>query len=297
MIQPQASAQSFDRPGDHCPLCGGTSDRLFRKYSYWIHDCTQCHHRFVAMTPSPTHVKTVYGDDYFQGGGAGYPDYLAEADLLRQQGRRYAKLLSRHMPAGHLLDVGAAAGFILQGFADRGWQGSGIEPNPRMAAYARTQLGLPVEATTLEQLHSDAQFDLVTLIQVLPHFFDLNQALQVANDHTRPGGYWLIETWNCQSLTARFFRKNWHEYSPPSVLHWFSPPGLQQLMGKYGLQEVARGRPAKWINGAHAKSLLRYKLAELPFGQVMSRMLGVVPDRLAIPYPAEDLIWMLFQKQ
>jgi len=78
-------------------------------------------------------VARIYDDDYFQGGKAGYPDYLAEADLLRCHGRWYGRLLAKYMQPGRVLDIGAAAGFILQGFQDCGWKGNGVEPNQRMA--------------------------------------------------------------------------------------------------------------------------------------------------------------------
>ena len=279
-----------------CPICNSPTRRLFVKDGYGVRGCEACDHRFAEVPSDPDHVARVYGDDYFHGGGAGYADYLGEADLLRDRGRWYARLLARHTRPGTLLDVGAAAGFILQGFIDRGWTGKGLEPNPAMAEYARTRLGLPVETGTLEDLPPGESYDLVTLIQVLPHFVDPRRALAAAAAVTRPGGYWLIETWNRASWTAWVFGENWHEYSPPSVLHWFSPAGVQRLAGQFGFRKVARGRPAKWINGSHAKSLLRHKLGASGPAKVVSRLLAVVPDRLAIPYPAEDLFWILLRK-
>lgn len=279
-----------------CPICHSSSRRLFAKHSYWVRRCLACGHRFAELRPSRQHVATIYNDSYFQGGGAGYPNYLAEAQLLRKQGRRYARLLTRYMQPGLMLDVGAAAGLILQGFADYGWDAYGIEPNRNMVEFAQVQLGLSVRAGALENFHSSERYNLITLIQVVPHFYDLHQAFQAASQHTTPNGFWLIETWNRASFTAGLFGQNWHEYSPPSVLHWFSPAGLKDLAAQYGYVEVARGRPAKWINAAHAKSLLRYKLAETPL-KGSARLLDLIPDRLNLPYPAEDLIWMLFQKR
>jgi hypothetical protein len=72
---------------------------------------------------------------------------------------------------------------------------------------------------------------------------------------------------------------------------------LAQFATRYGFQEVDRGRPAKFISGAHAKSLLRYKLQTFPAGQLLLKTLSLIPDRWLIPYPAEDLFWMLLQKQ
>ncbi len=292
--QPAPQAIQAD-PAHPCPVCAAESRRLFCKHGYWIRGCQSCEHRFAELRPDPSHVATVYDDCYFQGGGAGYPNYLAEAALLRRQGRRYAKLLTRYMQPGRLLDVGAAAGLILQGFCDYGWDGEGLEPNPQMAEFACRELALNVRTGALEGF-SGSGYDLITMIQVVPHFFDLQQAFQVASAQTLPGGFWLIETWNRDSLTARLLGKNWHEYSPPSVLHWFSPSGLQQLAAQHGCELVAQGRPTKWINAAHAKSLLRYKLRHLPLRRFWSLLLALIPDSLNLPYPAEDLVWMLFQK-
>lgn len=279
-----------------CPICRGNSLPAFEKYGYWIRSCQNCGHQFTQGASTVAHTQRVYGDDYFVGGGAGYPNYLAESKLLRNHGRRYGKTIQRHCQAGRVLDVGSAAGFILQGLTDYGWQGEGIEPNDAMATHARQHLGLAVKTGALEQASFEHTFDLITFIQVLPHFFDLRRALTVAASLTAPEGYWLIETWNRRSLTARLSGQSWHEYSPPSVLHWFSPTDVSLLGREFGFRTVAQGRPQKWINAAHAKSLLRYKLQESPISRWMIPLLNLIPSGLNIPYPAEDLFWILLKK-
>ena len=279
-----------------CPVCEGATMRLFQKGEYWVRACDTCGHRLAEITPTDDHVARVYDDSYFCGGGAGYADYLSEGSILRAQGRRYGQTVCRHMAPGVVLDVGAAAGFILLGLQDCGWKGVGIEPNARMAAHARDQLGMQVQAGTLEAFHSSDRFDLVTMIQVMPHFVDPKRSIQIVAEYTKSGGYCLIETWNRASWTAWLFGSRWHEYSPPTVLHWFSPEGLERLMAAFGFHEVERGRPVKWLNGAHAKSLLRYKWNGSAWGRFMGRAVGIIPDWLHIPYPAEDLFWSLFKK-
>lgn len=262
--------------------------RLFRRHGFWICGCAGCGHRSAEVTGLPGHVERVYGDEYFTGGGAGYSDYLTEEKILRRHGRRYGRLLQRYRPAGTVLDVGAAAGFILQGLIDTGWSGRGLEPNPRMSEHARNHLNLRVETGSLESFETDERFDLVTMIQVVAHFPDVRKALQAAARLTRPGGFWLIETWNHASWTARIFGRHWHEYSPPSVLHWLTPETLRNLAGQLGFHEVARGRPAKWLNAGHAVSLLSYKLGvPLP---------GRLLQEVSLPYPGDDLFWMILRE-
>jgi hypothetical protein len=97
-------------------------------------------------------------------------------------------------------------------------------------------------------------------------------------------------------IVARVLGKHWHQYSPPSVLHWFSRERLKRLAGQFGFSEVARGRPSQWLDGAHVESLLGYKLQGSRLGGLAAGLLDVIPDHLAIPYPTYDLFWILFQK-
>ncbi len=130
------------------------------------------------------------------------------------------------------------------------------------------------------------------MIQVVANFHEPRKAFQNAADLLEPNGFLLVETWNRASLTARIFGRNWHEYSPPSVLQWFSREGLSGFLAEeFGFKEIAVGRPSKKISGEHAKSLLKYRL-----GEKFSPLLKIVPDKINFPYPAEDLFWAIYQK-
>lgn len=235
------------------------------------------------------HVTTVYDDSYFNDGGAGYVDYLAEADMLRERGRRYGEILTRHHRVGRVLDVGAAAGFLLQGMADVGWDPTGLEPNDRMAAYGRTKLGLPITTGTLEALGTGDQFDAVTLIQVMGHFLDPLGALNKVRELLAPSGIVLIETWDVRSRTARLLKHRWHEYSPPSVVQWWGRRELDAVAKRVGLVAIDTGRMTKWIAGHHAKSLLKNG------GGVGAKVARLIPDQLRLPYPSEDLFWTVYR--
>jgi SAM-dependent methyltransferase len=243
------------------------------------------------------HVGRVYDDSYFTGGGAGYADYLADWRLRVAQGQRYARLLRRFTVPGYMLDVGAAAGYLLSGFFREGWQGEGVEPNTAMATVARDELGIHVHACSLESYAAKRHFDLVTLIQVLPHLADVAGCIAQVSRMIRPGGLCLVETWNRGSLTARVFGSNWHEYSPPSVLHWFDRAGMHDLMAGHGLRPLADGHSIKWISGAHGKSLLKHAMPGGRVGRFGAKLAGLIPDRFRLPYPGDDLVWLLYEKQ
>ena len=282
--------------GNHCPLCTYWGRRLFQAHGYWIRECQTCFHRWAEIGSSDGHISREYGDAYFEGGGAGYAEYTSDGPVLLEHGRRYGRLLNAYLDPGTILDVGAAAGFILKGIVETGWTGLGIDPNTTMAAYARTHLGIHVEPVPLEDYRTDERFDVVSMIQVLPHFVDPNIALHHARRLAKPHGCLLIETWNCKSWTAKMWGQHWHEYSPPSVLHWFSPATLRRFAKDHGFEEIATGRPKKFITGTHIRSLVRFKTTVLALKPLRALSL-MIPRRLVVPYPAEDLFWMLFQKR
>jgi SAM-dependent methyltransferase len=278
----------------NCPLCCGESARVFEAKGFHVRDCSRCAHRFAEIAADENHVAQVYGDEYFSGGGAGYTDYFSEGEMLRKRGNDYAEILSKFCAAGKILDVGAAAGFILKGFEDRGWRGIGLEPNEAMAKFGRENLSLDLRSGDLENFRSDEKFDCVSMIQVAAHFHSPRRAFETARDLLRQGGLLLVETWNRESFTARAFGKHWHEYSPPSVLQWYSENGLTQFLVADGFEKLAKGRPSKKISGEHAKSILKYRLGE---NALLSAALKVIPDHLNIPYPAEDLFWAIYRKK
>lgn len=292
-----APGQSAVVTDGRCVLCGEPSNKLFQKYDVWIRECPACSHRYAVPQEQADHVESLYDDDYFFGGGAGYDDYLSEAKLLNAHGQRYARVLSRFMEPGRLLDVGAAAGFILKGLTETGWQGHGVEPNASMARHAREQLNLDVACGTLEDMPGDSQFDVVSMIQVVAHFLDPHQATQRVAELVRPGGLCLVETWNVRSWSARLFGQNWHEYSPPSVLQWYSPATLGRLFADHGFEQIAKGRPAKKISIGHARSLLEHGQEQSLVARLGAGILKCLPGEVTLPYPSEDLFWAVYRKR
>ncbi|NNE65549.1 MAG: class I SAM-dependent methyltransferase [Pyrinomonadaceae bacterium] len=274
----------------NCPLCDGASHVAFKKEGHEIFDCGDCGHRFANAGQAQEHVSEVYGDTYFYGGGAGYSDYLAEEEMLKARGIEYARLIERSLDTkGVLLDIGAAAGCIMQWFSDSGWRCVGLEPNASMVGTGIERFGSDLRQGILEDFESEERFDLITMIQVAGHFYDPVKSFTNALELLKPGGHLLVETWDSESRLARLFGRNWHEYSPPSVLHWWSERRLTEFLKELGFKKIDGGRPSKRISGEHARSLLEYKLGNWA-------ALRLIPKRLSIPYPSEDLFWALYTK-
>jgi trans-aconitate methyltransferase len=78
--------------------------------------------------------------------------------------------LRARVPDGRaLLDVGAHAGRFLRLARERGWNGEGLELNPKTAAYAARASGATVHQGNVHTFSAPAAYDAVTLTDVLEH--------------------------------------------------------------------------------------------------------------------------------
>ncbi|RPH41843.1 MAG: class I SAM-dependent methyltransferase [Burkholderiales bacterium] len=286
-----------------CPICTHPARywQTIRDHKLW--DCANCGHRF-AIAPQPdSHVDVVYGDHYFTGGGAGYTNYAEQSELLRKRGHYYASIADAFVPARgaetrRLVDVGAAAGFLLRGWIDKGWTGWGVEPNPSMVALAAEQsLDVRREAFESMAIAEAGQIDCVAMVQVLPHFVEPMRALRQAWTLLRPGGILLIEAWDRDSRIARVLGPRWHEYSPPSVLNWFTRESLSYATAQIGFEFETHRRVVRWIDAGHAKSLLAHSnQGKGALIRLVNGVASLMPNRLKIPYPGDDLFYAVYRK-
>jgi len=91
-----------------------------------------------------------------------------------------------------------------------------------MVEYGIQKFGFKMEVGNLETYNIDKKFDLITMIQVTDHFHDIDKAMRSTHHLLKPGGFVVVESWNRGSLHAILHGKHWQEYSPPSVINWFS---------------------------------------------------------------------------
>lgn len=281
----------------NCTVCGSNKTEFkFLKNEFEILYCLDCDHLFTDFVPTLKEVDQIYSNDYFFKGGAGYDDYTLEKSMLIKRGEYYADKMSAFMDLGKVLDVGAAAGFILKGFENKGWHGTGIEPNNFMVEYGKNEVGVNIKKGTIETVELEDRFDLIILIQVVAHIYDLHDSMNRIYNFLNPNGQVLIETWNKDSFTARIFGNNWHEYSPPGTLNYFSKKTLTRLMMQHNFEMVTEGTPKKSIHSKHAKSLIKHKLQESKGLNWMAGITALIPDNVILPYPSEDLFWALYKK-
>jgi len=276
--------------------CSQKKTLLFIKNGYPIMECKKCARRFAVIRDPEKHLSQVYSDEYFFEGNDGYPNYLEEKDILFQYGLNYAKIVEKYTKPGKVLDVGCAAGFIMKGFESKGWESFGVEPNNTIASYGKNELHLNIHTGSFESFDTLNKFDLIAMIQVIGHFYDIDKALKNISQLSEHHGLVLVESWNMDSFIARIFGKNWHEYSPPSVINWFSEVSLIKLFKEYGFEKIDSGFPAKRITLKHALSLVEHDVPNVFFKKRIFDFLGNSFGNLVIYYPPVDVKWYLFRK-
>ncbi len=265
---------------------------------YQVLTCQKCDHRYARVENDiEHHIRNNYNDDYFFGGKTGYPDYLQEKDIIIRHGRFYAKKINKIRKPGRILDVGCASGFLLKGFTDNGWSGKGIDPNQTMVDTGKKEMGLNLEQAYLEDYSDDTKYDLITIVQVIGHFANLDKALHKANELLNSKGLVLIESWNRGSFLARALGQKWHEYSPPTVLHWYTRSSLIELLASHGFRMIKKGKPRKYISLKHAFSLLEEKIKTPFIKKKINYFSTTFLSKLNMRYPPFDLFWMIFQKE
>jgi len=275
-----------------CPLCGeGACSPALVTDGVAILECQRCGLAFRPDRPDDATIKTLYGPEYFVGGSGQYLDYLADEWIHRRQARYYLRQLARfRWTSGTLLDVGCAAGFLLDEARQAGWRVEGCDVSAYMARHAHEVLGLPVrEGEFLAQDYAAGSVDVVTLLSVLGHLPDPRGVERRLHELVRPGGLALVEAWDRGSLFARMCGRRWHEWNPRYVLYYFTRRALRRLFDGSRWRLVSCRASVKWIS-------VRRGLHVLGPTDRTARASGPLAN-LAVPYMAGDLVLAAFERR
>jgi SAM-dependent methyltransferase len=215
-----------------CPVCGGATVPEERFGPAPLFRCEACAFVTLAGDVDPA----LYEDAYFAAYAGG--DYLAEEQQRRRESRLRLDLLARlSPPPGRLLEVGAAAGFLLDEARARGYDSVGVEPNDAMAAHGRDALGLDVRTGRLGEVPLEREsFDAACAFHVVEHLDAPLDALRAVHGALRPGGHLLVEVPNAQSAAARRLGAAWQPLDLPYHVGHHGPRSLRTLLERAGFE-------------------------------------------------------------
>lgn len=235
-----------------CPLCEATAGLV--RYtlpdallglpgSFTLVECEACGLLYQNPRPALEAIGRYYPPEYdpFVPPPWSNPSRVQQLSHLYGLKKRW-RLVERHAPrrTGRrtLLDVGCATGVFL-GAADDGWRGVGVELSAEAAELARSQFGLTVHQGTLEQAPlAAAQFDAITMWDVLEHLHEPMASLGRVRELLRPDGIFVARVPSLSAWDARLFGRYWAGLDQPR--HMFVPDEAQlvRLLGRAGFRVV-----------------------------------------------------------
>ncbi len=218
-----------------CPVCQSSAIQvLYHDVADYVTGDTfnvcQCSTCSVAFTaPQPEDVGRYYQKQYRR--YVGVVLYILKT-LYGIRSRQWSRMFSQ---PGTVLEVGCGDGYMLNSLRGQGWTAVGIERTPEMAEFARTQLGLEVYSTGVQDIPNNQKFDAIILFQVLEHIAEPLTMLQEVAKRLTPNGKLIIGVPNFDSWQRVFAGKYWFHLDIPRHLVHFSPYSLEQALKLAGM--------------------------------------------------------------
>jgi 2-polyprenyl-3-methyl-5-hydroxy-6-metoxy-1,4-benzoquinol methylase len=183
------------------------------------------------------------------------------------QARTLLSYLATYKSSGHLLDVGAGTGILVEEALKMRFDAQGIEPSDALTSVAEEH-GLPVLKGVLPHSSARADYDVVTLIDIIEHVTDprslLEQIVAVMSDEA----YCMIVTPNVNSIAARVMGARWWHFRIAHV-GYFNQKTLAILIDKAGLEIVTTSSPGWYF----------------PANYLLERLFSYLPQWLRPPIP------------
>lgn len=298
MAEPQSIAT---RQLERCVSCGETRLRpLAMRYEHLgarfpLVECSRCGLRFLGVQPTAESLARLYQAEYFES------DYRCgratgssfDESVLAAEDQALLHRFEALGPRGRLLDVGCAAGWLVQHAVGRGWQAQGVEPS-EAAAHAAQQRGLEVFQGELAAARlPGASFDLIYLGDVLEHVPDCRATLAEVARLLAPRGHVYLRGPITTNSLARALALSVsglvHEtivlQEPPYHLWEFTPNPLRRLFEVVGLT-VTRLEQSKIPPGRAHGSKTSFQRAVMAVIDVvnfpLTTLLGVRGDRVTV---------------
>jgi len=184
-----------------------SDDMLFR-----LMNCTACDHYWIADRLSREELNDIYNAGMYRA----FNSYFSAEKEARWRASACAfvdSIVDRVKPNGKLLEIGASFGYLINEAKRRGFDVKGIEPSAKASMYARQHLGLDVTNTTIEnfKINESDRFDVIVLISVLEHVYDLKATMIGISKMLKPGGMLFIEVPTINSISFKLKGKRYIE--------------------------------------------------------------------------------------
>ncbi len=229
-----------------CPLCAQTRARPCCEVNgIEIARCGAC--GLLYRPQIPENLAELYGEAYYRGKNADEPqwggsgNYIAdEPRLLKSFDEHLAQMEAHRRPPGKLLDVGCAAGFLLEAARRRGWTVTGLDLSDFATRYAREHFGLDARVGNVSDAPFEpASFDVITAFEYIEHVEDPVATLRAIRPWLKPDGLLVMTTPNAGGWQARRHPERFDGFLEQRHLAYFSRPTMTQLLRATGFDPLS----------------------------------------------------------
>ncbi|MFH0826280.1 MAG: class I SAM-dependent methyltransferase [Candidatus Omnitrophota bacterium] len=232
-----------------CAVCQNTEIRkAFVKQEKDFFRCVSCGLIFMHPMPSPHELKDHYDRSYYtpwQAQGGKMSDFKRHKTATFQ---KWISMIEKHVPKGHILDIGCAMGFFLEVAQVRGWEPYGLEVSEYSYAIAKQRFDNRIFQGDLLDAHFACDhFDAVTLFDVIEHESRPVETFKEIYRILKPGGILALSTMNTRSLSSRFMGEKWPHYKPEH-LYCFSPSNMSLALRISGFDILEIKKAKKVLN-------------------------------------------------
>ncbi len=198
----------------------------------------RCGLAFVNPRPTAEAIPELYTNYYSGGKGTatGYVAYLPTIHDLRSSYPLGWKLITAYatLQGAHTLDVGCAYGKMVYWMQRVGAIATGIDMLSDGVLWGR-KYGLDLREGTVESLDDHQQFDVVTLMDVIEHVFDLSSFMAKLERIVKPSGLVMVQTPNFGSYRGP---RSIQLHQSLEHLLYFEAPSLDRLFRQHGFEPV-----------------------------------------------------------
>ena len=215
----------------------------------------------------------LYGEQYYSFWGIGDANSPARINKTKSFDK-WLGWIERYRAPGKLLDVGCAAGFLLDTAQKRGWEPFGVEVSPFASAIAKERFGDKVFTGLLaDAAFAPGTFDAVTGFDVIEHMAAPIEFLREAARVLKPGGIIALSTADSASASCAIMGKSWPHFKTEHLCY-FSPKTIAGALQQCGFT-VRMVRPAgKFLSLEYIKSHL--ETYPVPLLGALSKLLYAV---------------------
>ena len=171
--------------------------------------CAECDFQYYSPRPPTAHIEAYYhGVEFYE--KINFPAIEIALSLLPES-------------QGKLLDVGCGVGALVAVSRKMGWDAVGMDTSPKAVELAKKKLDLEILPNYFKNTPFQPEtFDVIVLLAVLEHVFELVSMMKQVWRLLKPGGTVIFSTPNLDNLPY-LLMKNKEEYS------WFVKEHINQF--------------------------------------------------------------------